>query len=143
MFEGEELSGRCNIINRIVFNDGILWALRVPYDEIRSPVDIEEARLKRILTGELLAFDPVDCLIYRAIAKELYFVSALDAFPFPLMHTDLGRFNNLVDDNFNIAGYITHCFPSQYHAADCFLESWTGMTGLAVCLCNVPQCARQ
>jgi len=199
VFEGEELSGGCNIINRIVFDDGILWALRIPYDEMRSPVECTvttmgyvqrtvpsipvatvhawsdsedgdgvgtpymlldwvdgktlewnvnvpppaarekvlgqmaqytvdllartamhsspqsaltwilrriDSRLTRILTGELLGFDPVDCLIYRAMAKEIYFVSSLDAFPFPLMHTDLGRLNILVDDNFNITGIL-------------------------------------
>lgn len=99
-----------------------------------------DSRLKPILTGELIAFDPVDCLIYRVVAKEIYFVSALDA-----LSTDAHRpWAILVDDNFNIAGYITHCFTSQYHhAADRFSKSWTGMTGLAVCLCNVPQCAAQ
>jgi len=197
VFEGEELPGGCNIINRIVFDDGILWALRIPYDEMRSSVECTvttmryvqravpsipvatvhawsdsedgdgvgtpymlldwvdgktlewnvnvpppaarekvlgqlaqytvdllartamhsspqsaltwilrriDPRLTRILTGELLGFDPVDCLIYRAMAKEIYFVSPLDAFPFPLMHTDLGRLNILVDNNFNITG---------------------------------------
>ena len=34
--------------------------------------------------------DPVDCLIYRAMAKDIYFISPLDAFPFPLMHADIG-----------------------------------------------------
>ena len=199
VFIGEELSGGCNIINRILFGDGILWALRVPYDEMRSPIehtvttmryvqrtvpsipvatvhawsDSEDgdgvgtpymlldwvygktlewdvnipptaarekvlgqlaqytvdllartvmhsspqsaltwilrridSRLSRILTGKLPGFDPIDCLIYRAMAKEIYFVSSLDDFPFPLMHTDLGQLNILVDDNYDITGYI-------------------------------------
>jgi aminoglycoside phosphotransferase (APT) family kinase protein len=198
IFEGDKFSGGCNIINRIVFEDGTLWALRVPYDEgrlamestvstmryVRStvpsipvavvhswsdsedgdgvgtpymlvdwtdgrtfewnesfpPPDIRrkvlaqlaqytadllartltypntqstltwilrriDSRLRRILTGDLSSFDPVDCLIYRAMAEEKYFVPSLDTFPFPLMHTDLSRFNILVDDNFNITGY--------------------------------------
>jgi hypothetical protein len=60
--------------------------------------------LTRILTGDF-GFDPIDCLIYRAMAEEKYFMPTLDAFPFPLMHTDLGRLNILVDDSFNISGY--------------------------------------
>ncbi|KAF8526960.1 hypothetical protein BU17DRAFT_82459 [Hysterangium stoloniferum] len=199
VFEAEEFSGGCNIINRILFDDGILWALRIPYDEMHLPVECTvttmryvhrtvpsipvatvhawsdsedgdgvgtpymlldwidgkplewdanvpppaarekvlhqlaqyivdllahtaidsspqsvltwilrriDSRLKRILTGKLPPFDPIDCLIYRAMAKEIYFVSPLDTFPFPLMHTDLGRLNILVDDNFNITGIL-------------------------------------
>ena len=71
----------------------LAWILRI------------DSRLRRILVGELLGFDPVDCLIYRAMAKEIYFVSPLGGFPFPLMHTDLGQWNILVDDNYDITGY--------------------------------------
>jgi aminoglycoside phosphotransferase (APT) family kinase protein len=197
IFEGDEFSGGCNIVNRIVFEDGIIWALRFPYDEMRSAIeptvttmryvlntvpsipvaavhawsDSEDgdgvgtpymlldwidgrtlewnasfppsaarvkvlaqlaqytadllartpmhastqstltwilrridSRLTRIFTGDLPASDPIDCLIYRAMAEERYFVPSLDTFPFPLMHTDLGQMNILVDDDFNITG---------------------------------------
>ena len=63
-----------------------------------------DSRLTRIFTGDLPAFDPIDCLIYRAMAEERYFVPSLDTFAFPLMHTDLGQMNILVDDDFNITG---------------------------------------
>jgi hypothetical protein len=200
VFDRDELFGGCNIVNRIVFKDGVIWALRVPYDEGQSLVELTvsimryvhstvpsipvaivhawsdsedgdgigtpymlldwmsgrtlewnanfpppsvrgkvlaqlaqytvdllvhtpmhpstqsalswilrrvDSRLTRILTGDLPGFDPIDCLIYRAMAEEKYFMPTLDAFPFPLMHTDLGRLNILVDDSFNITGYET------------------------------------
>ena len=63
-------------------------------------------RFTRILTGDLSTFDPIDCLIYRAMAEEKYFIPSLDALPFPLIHTDLNPLNIIVDDNFNITGYV-------------------------------------
>jgi len=63
-----------------------------------------DSRLTRILTGDLSSFDPLDCLIYRAMAEEKYFVPSLDAPPFPLMHTDLSGMNILVGDNFDVTG---------------------------------------
>jgi hypothetical protein len=39
IFEGEEFSGDCNIVNPIVFEDGIIWALHVPYDKMRAAVE--------------------------------------------------------------------------------------------------------
>ncbi|KAF8962997.1 kinase-like domain-containing protein [Flammula alnicola] len=65
-----------------------------------------DSRLTRIFTGDLPSFDPIDCLIYRAMAEEKYHLLSLDALPFPLMHTDLNRMNILVDDNFNINGIL-------------------------------------
>jgi aminoglycoside phosphotransferase (APT) family kinase protein len=65
-----------------------------------------DTRFIRILTGDLCVFDPIDCLIQRAMAEEKYLVSCLDNLPFPLMHTDLSRLNIIVDDDFNITGYV-------------------------------------
>ncbi|KAG1733016.1 kinase-like domain-containing protein [Suillus paluster] len=197
--EGDKFSGGCNIVNRIIFEDGTVWALRVPYDETPSPIEATvttmryvhsiipsipvatvhawsdskdgdgigtpyilldwidgrtlewnarfpppaargkvlaqlaqytadllartlmhanaqstlrwilrriDPRLTRIFTGDLSAFDPIDCLIFRAMAEEKYFVPSLDTFPFPLMHTDLNQMNVLVDDDFNITGIL-------------------------------------
>jgi hypothetical protein len=39
------------------------------------------------------------------MAEEKYLVLPLDALPFPLMHTDLGQKNILVDNDINITGY--------------------------------------
>lgn len=64
-----------------------------------------DSRLKRIFQNGLPSFDPIDCLIYRAMAEEMYHVPTLDALPFPFVHTDLSRLNVLVDDDFNITGY--------------------------------------
>jgi hypothetical protein len=62
-------------------------------------------RLRRIFTGDHPSFDPIDCLIYRAMAEEKYHLPSLDTLPFPLVHTDLSKMNIIVDDNFNINGY--------------------------------------
>lgn len=211
-FEGDEFSGGCNIVYPIIFDDGTLWALRIPYEEIRSAVELTmttmryvrttvpsvpiatvhawsdaedgdgigtpymfldwidgktlewninvpppaargnvlaqlsrytadllartplqsspqptlawmlrriDSRLIRILTGDLCAFDPIDCLIYRAMAEEKYFVPPLDNFPFPLMHTDLSRMNVLVDDDFNITGYVIFVLPAEISCNEC------------------------
>lgn len=64
-----------------------------------------DSRLARIFSGDLPSFDPIDCLIYRAMAEEKYLVRSLNLAPFPLMHTDLSKFNVLVDAEFNITGY--------------------------------------
>ncbi|TFK32240.1 hypothetical protein BDQ12DRAFT_716531 [Crucibulum laeve] len=197
--DGNEFLGGCNIVYCIAFVDGTRWAIRLPYDEMRSAVEatvttmqyghstvpdipiatvhawsdsedgggvgtpymlldwIEgrtlewnasfpppadrgkvlaqlaqysaellahtmvqsttqsalawmlrriDSRLTRIFTGDLPSFDPIDCLIYRAMAKEKYHVPSLDTFPFPLMHTDLSQMNILVDNNFNIKGIL-------------------------------------
>ena len=62
-------------------------------------------RLKRIFAGDLqTSFDPIDCLIYRAMAEEKYHIPSCDTLPFPLMHTGLSKLNIIVDDNFNIKG---------------------------------------
>ena len=62
------------------------------------------AKLKRILTGDLTSFDPVDCLIYAAMAEKRYLVGHLDGLPFPLMHADLSKLNIIVDNEYNITG---------------------------------------
>jgi len=63
-------------------------------------------RLIRIFAGDLPSFDPIDCLIYRAMAEEKYHLPSLDTLPFPLVHTDLSKMNIIVDDNFNINGIL-------------------------------------
>ena len=198
--DGVEFSGDCNIVFRIAFEDGIRWALRIPYEElcptietvttmryVRSTVPdipiatvrawsdsedgdgigtpyvlldwiegnilewnassptpvarekflvqlaqysvdllvrtslhystqskttlawmlrIIDSRLKRIFAGDLQgSFDPIDCLIYRAMAEERYHLPSWDTLPFPLVHTNLSKLNIVVDDNFNINGY--------------------------------------
>lgn len=50
----------------------------------------------RIFTVDLPSFDPIDCLIYRAIAEEKYHIPLLNASPLPFMHTDLNPGNFLV-----------------------------------------------
>ena len=79
-----------------------------------------DSRLRRIFTGDLPSFDPIDCLIYRAMAEEKYFIPSLDAHPFPLMHTDLSRNNILVDDDFNITGYEILIFLVDISLAEYF-----------------------
>jgi len=63
-----------------------------------------DSRLRRIFNGDLPLFDPIDCLIYRAMAEEKYHISSLDTLPFPLMHTDLNPRNIPVDGDLNITG---------------------------------------
>ncbi|KAF8060724.1 kinase-like domain-containing protein [Lyophyllum atratum] len=65
-----------------------------------------DTRLKRIFNGSLPSFDPIDCLIYRAMAEEKYHIPSLDTFPFPLMHTDLNPNNIVIDGEFNIIGIL-------------------------------------
>ncbi|KXN86150.1 hypothetical protein AN958_10452, partial [Leucoagaricus sp. SymC.cos] len=65
-----------------------------------------DSRLRRIINGDLPLFDPIDCLIYRAMAEEKYHISSLDTLQFPLMHTDLNPRNILVDGDFNITGIL-------------------------------------
>ncbi|PPQ93382.1 hypothetical protein CVT25_007091 [Psilocybe cyanescens] len=64
------------------------------------------SRLTHIFNGDLPLFDPIDCLIYCAMAKEKYHIPSLDALLFPLMHTDLNPRNIVVDGNFNITGIL-------------------------------------
>ena len=63
-----------------------------------------DSRFRRIVSGDLPLFDPIDCLVYRAMAEKKYHISSLDNFLFPLMHTDLVGSNFLVDGDFNITG---------------------------------------
>lgn len=85
-----------------------------------------DSRLTRIFTGDLPSFDPIDCLIYRAMAEERYLVPPLNALPFPLMHTDLGRMNILVDDDFNITGYEILMLLVYNSVAECLQDLGLG-----------------
>jgi len=64
-----------------------------------------DSRLTRIFSGNFPSFDPIDCLIFRAMAEEKYHIPILDALPFPLMHSDLNNMNFIVDDDYSINGY--------------------------------------
>ena len=59
-----------------------------------------DSRLRRIFNCDFPSFDPIDYLIYRAMAEEKYHISSLDTLLFPLMHTDLNPRNILVDGDF-------------------------------------------
>ena len=74
----------------------LAWMLRIIDD-----------RLKHIFAGDLqTSFDPIDCLIYRAMAEERYHLPSWDTLPFPLVHADLSKLNIVVDDNFIINGIL-------------------------------------
>jgi hypothetical protein len=83
--------------------------------EVRSPA--LEYTLKRtnscIIAGDLPSSDPIDCLIYRAMVEEKYYLPSLDALPSSLIHTDLSQGNVLVDHDYNITGYETVILSSR------------------------------
>ena len=90
-----DLLVRTSLQSRTQSETTLAWMLR-----------LIDNRLKRIFAGDLQAsFDPIDCLIYRAMAEERYHLPSWDTLPFPLVHTDLSKVNIVVDDNFNINGY--------------------------------------